>query len=139
MRPFKPFVLAVSSITGKAVALGVVDRVLTAVRGFFQCPDVCGFGVAEYVCVAIVCTNTKVQGIDSVPLFFNGLDKEQPFADPKLDRTLIRFMAGIRFDLDFHSDCLGTAKTGIEPAFRKRSCRFCFGRFGLRFFGDFRS
>jgi hypothetical protein len=73
---------------GNSDASCVVDRVLP-VRGFFQCPDVCSFGVAEYIRVAIVRANTKVHRFDSVPLIFNGFDKQQSFADPKLDRTLI--------------------------------------------------
>jgi hypothetical protein len=39
-------------------------------------------------------------------LVLDGLDKEKNLGNPELDRTLIRSVAGIRFNTDSHSDFL---------------------------------
>ena len=69
----------------------------------FQCPDVCLFGVFENVSVAIVRANTKIDRIRAAPLIVDRFDKDRLFADPKLDRTFICLMTGIRFNDYLHS------------------------------------
>jgi len=59
--------------------------------------------VAQDVGIAIIRANAKIHLVRPVPLIFYGLDKQNVFAKLKLDRTFIRFMAGIAFDLDFHT------------------------------------
>jgi len=58
--------------------------------------------VAEDVCVAVVCSNAKVRIIRSIPLIFDGFDKQSDITEPELDRALVGFVTRVAFDLDFH-------------------------------------
>ena len=58
--------------------------------------------MTEDVCVAVVCSNAKVRVIRSIPLIFDGFDKQSDIPEPELDRALVGFVTGVAFDLDFH-------------------------------------
>ena len=61
------------------------------------------FVVAQDVRIPVIRANAKVHDRRSVPLIFYGLDEQNGVAKPELDRTFIRFVAGIAFDLEFHN------------------------------------
>ncbi len=58
--------------------------------------------MTEDVCVAVVCSNAKVRVIRSIPLIFDGFDKQSDIPEPELDRALVGFVTGVAFDVDFH-------------------------------------
>jgi hypothetical protein len=58
---------------------------------------------AEDVRIPIIGSNTKVHVVRSVPLIFYGLDEQNCLPEAELHRTFISFVAGIAFDLEFHT------------------------------------
>jgi hypothetical protein len=79
--------------------------------------------VAEDVCVAVVCSNAKVRIIRSIPMIFDGLDKQSDITEPELDGELVGFVTGVAFDLDFlhldseyphHSRAVAFQKAQVE-------------------------
>ncbi len=69
----------------------------------FQGPLICRFFMAQDVCIAIVGYDAKINGFRPVPLVLNRLHFEHGLPKMKSDGSLIRFVARIAFDLEFHN------------------------------------
>ena len=66
-------------------------------------PLISHFIVAKDVGVAIIGPYAKVNRLWTVPLIFNGFDKENRIAEPEFDRALVGFVTGVAFNLDLHN------------------------------------
>lgn len=60
------------------------------------------FVMAQHVGIAVVGSDTKVQSFRPIPLVIDSLNENHSISEPELDRPLIRFVAGIRFNAKLH-------------------------------------
>ena len=58
--------------------------------------------MAEDVRVIVIGSNSKVQGVGTVPLVLDGFDKQDLIAEPELNRAFASFVAAITFNSNFH-------------------------------------
>src|ERR1051325_7389668 len=66
-------------------------------------PFIGGFVVAQDVGVAVVGLDAEVRSFRTIPLVIDRFDEVQGFTEPKLDRPLIGFVAGITFHSKLHA------------------------------------